>query len=100
MELDETDPAIWLKLEAATEEYIQKNCQLFKNVCERLVPRENEEKLIERLNSQQFSKSKPSNTGTCHQGLATRIRLTSNPSNFFPFVLLIIFFFFYSPRAR
>ncbi|THU46988.1 hypothetical protein C4D60_Mb09t10760 [Musa balbisiana] len=63
MELDETDPAIWLKLEAATEEYIQKNCQLFKNVCERLVPRENEEKLIERLNSQQFSKSKPSNTG-------------------------------------
>ncbi|URE37227.1 patatin-like phospholipase family protein [Musa troglodytarum] len=63
MELDETDPAIWLKLEAATEEYIQKNCQLFKNVCERLVPRENEEKLIERLNSQQFSKSKPPNTG-------------------------------------
>nr|XP_018686734.1 PREDICTED: phospholipase A I-like isoform X4 [Musa acuminata subsp. malaccensis] len=63
MELDETDPAIWLKLEAATEEYIQKNCQLFKNVCERLVPRENEEKLIEGLNSQQFSKSKPSNTG-------------------------------------
>ncbi|KAJ8459055.1 hypothetical protein OPV22_031981 [Ensete ventricosum] len=63
MELDETDPAIWLKLEAATEEYIQKNYQLFKNVCERLVPRENEEILIERLNNQQFSKSKPSNTG-------------------------------------
>jgi hypothetical protein len=24
MELDETDPAIWFKLEATTEEYIQK----------------------------------------------------------------------------
>lgn len=66
MELDETDPAIWLKLEAATEEYIQKNCELFKNVCERLVPRnEHEERLSEKLNSQQFSKSKSFNSGTC-----------------------------------
>jgi len=24
MELDETDPAVWLKLEAATDEFIQK----------------------------------------------------------------------------
>ncbi|XP_009405622.2 phospholipase A I isoform X2 [Musa acuminata AAA Group] len=64
MELDETDPAIWLKLEAATEEYVQKNCELFKNVCERLVPRnEHEERLSEKLNSQQFSKSKSFNSG-------------------------------------
>ncbi|RWW49432.1 hypothetical protein BHE74_00044409 [Ensete ventricosum] len=66
MELDETDPAIWLKLEAATEEYIQKNCELFKNVCDRLVPRnEHEERLPEKLNGQQFSKSKLFNSGTC-----------------------------------
>ncbi|WOL15142.1 hypothetical protein Cni_G23923 [Canna indica] len=64
MELDETDPAIWLKLEAATEEYIQKNSELFRNVCERLAPRnETEERLLERLNSQQFSRLKSSNLG-------------------------------------
>nr|XP_019707008.1 phospholipase A I isoform X2 [Elaeis guineensis] len=64
MELDETDPAIWLKLEASTEEYIQKNSQSFKNLCERLVPRyHGEEKLMEKLKNHQFSKSKPSNSG-------------------------------------
>lgn len=64
MELDETDPAIWLKLEAATKEYIQKNSELFKNVCEQLVSRnENEEKQLDRLNSQKFSTSKPTNSG-------------------------------------
>ncbi|XP_042422913.1 phospholipase A I-like isoform X1 [Zingiber officinale] len=64
MELDETDPAIWLKLEAATEEYIQKHSELFKNVCERLVSRnENEERMLERLNGQQYYKTKSSNQG-------------------------------------
>jgi hypothetical protein len=29
MELDETDPAVWVKLEAATQEYIQANCVAF-----------------------------------------------------------------------
>ncbi|OWM83467.1 phospholipase A I isoform X2 [Punica granatum] len=37
MELDETDPAVWLKLEAATEEYIQSNSEAFKSACERLI---------------------------------------------------------------
>uniref|UniRef100_A0A166IVX7 Patatin n=1 Tax=Daucus carota subsp. sativus TaxID=79200 RepID=A0A166IVX7_DAUCS len=37
MELDETDPTVWLKLEAATEEYIQNNSPAFKNLCERLL---------------------------------------------------------------
>lgn len=37
MELDETDPTVWLRLEAATEEYIQNNTLAFKNLCERLL---------------------------------------------------------------
>ncbi|KAJ6401888.1 hypothetical protein OIU84_014045 [Salix udensis] len=31
MELDETDPAIWLKLEAAVDEYVQNNSEALKN---------------------------------------------------------------------
>ncbi|KAK7359751.1 hypothetical protein VNO77_01716 [Canavalia gladiata] len=47
MELDETDPTIWLKLESAVEEYIQKNHQVFENVCERLLlPFQHEEKWL------------------------------------------------------
>uniref|UniRef100_J3MLE4 Patatin n=2 Tax=Oryza brachyantha TaxID=4533 RepID=J3MLE4_ORYBR len=64
MELDETDPSIWLKLEAATDEYIQKNYQDFKNVCELLVPRyQEEEKSSEITKSMSFSRFKPSNSG-------------------------------------
>ncbi|KAL5197613.1 hypothetical protein ABZP36_001125 [Zizania latifolia] len=64
MELDETDPALWLKLEAATEEYIQKNFQDFKNVCELLVPRyQEEEKSSEFTKSMSFSRFKSSNSG-------------------------------------
>lgn len=64
MELDETDPAVWLKLEAATDEYIQKNFQDFKNVCELLVPRyQEEEKSSETTKSMLFSRFKPSNSG-------------------------------------
>ncbi|KAJ0983122.1 hypothetical protein J5N97_011377 [Dioscorea zingiberensis] len=60
MELDETDPAVWLKLEAATEEFIQKNSQSFKNLCELLVPRyQNEEKALDKSKSLNLSK-KPS----------------------------------------
>ncbi|KAG8099844.1 hypothetical protein GUJ93_ZPchr0013g35958 [Zizania palustris] len=64
MELDETDPAVWHKLEAATEEYIQKNFQDFKNVCELLVPRyQEEEKSSEITKSMSFSRFKSSNSG-------------------------------------
>jgi serine/threonine protein kinase len=38
MELDETDPAVWVKLEAATQEYIQSNCVAFQAAYERLLP--------------------------------------------------------------
>ncbi|KAM0874101.1 hypothetical protein ACQ4PT_037596 [Festuca glaucescens] len=64
MELDETDPAVWLKLEAATEEYIQKNLQTFKNVCELLVPRyQEEEKSSGIIKSLSFSRLSSSNSG-------------------------------------
>ncbi|KFK43435.1 hypothetical protein AALP_AA1G125100 [Arabis alpina] len=50
MELDETDPAIWLKLEAAIDEYIQSNSQVIKSACERLtLPFLNDEKWSENL---------------------------------------------------
>lgn len=61
MELDETDPAVWLKLEAATEEYIQNNAQAFKNVCERLQP---DEKWSEHLKPPSVHNIKTSNTGS------------------------------------
>lgn len=52
MELDETDPTIWLKLESAIEEYIQKNHHAFENVCDRLLlPFQHEEKWSENLRS-------------------------------------------------
>lgn len=59
MELDETDPAVWLKLEAAVEEYIQENSEAFKNACERLtLPFQHDDKFSEILKSQQLSKAK------------------------------------------
>ncbi|CAN6205555.1 unnamed protein product [Urochloa humidicola] len=64
MELDETDPAIWLKLEAATEEYIQKNFLAFKNLCELLVPRyPEEEKSSDIYKSLSFSRLTSLNQG-------------------------------------
>ncbi|KAI3741056.1 hypothetical protein L1987_58723 [Smallanthus sonchifolius] len=63
MELDETDPTVWLKLEAATDEYIQSNSPAFKKVCERLLLNHSDEKLLDSLNSQQFFKAKGPNTG-------------------------------------
>ncbi|XP_059435789.1 phospholipase A I [Corylus avellana] len=60
MELDETDPAVWLKLEAAVEEYIQNNSQALKNVCERLLLPYQNEKWSENLRIQHYPKSKGS----------------------------------------
>ncbi|XP_047307568.1 phospholipase A I isoform X2 [Impatiens glandulifera] len=61
MELDETDPTVWQKLEAATDEYIQKNSHEIKDVCERLLQGQHEDKFSEYLKSQQTVKSKTSN---------------------------------------
>lgn len=65
MELDETDPAVWLKLEAATDEYIQNTSVAFKNICQRLLERPHDEKFSDNFKSHQFLKSKNSKTGMC-----------------------------------
>ncbi|KAJ6999540.1 hypothetical protein NC653_010297 [Populus alba x Populus x berolinensis] len=73
MELDETDPAIWLKLEAAVNEYVQNNSEALKNVCESLLfPYQHDEKFSEVMKSQQFSKAKVSNTDESSPSLGWR----------------------------
>ncbi|KAJ6706853.1 CALCIUM-INDEPENDENT PHOSPHOLIPASE A2-GAMMA [Salix viminalis] len=73
MELDETDPAIWLKLEAAVDEYIQNNSEALKNVCESLLfPYQHDDKFSEIMKSQQFSKAKVSNTDESSPSLGWR----------------------------
>ncbi|CAK7351091.1 unnamed protein product [Dovyalis caffra] len=73
MELDETDPAIWLKLEAAVDEYVQSNTEAFKNVCERLLlPYQHDDKFSEIMKSQQFSKAKVSNADESSPSLGWR----------------------------
>lgn len=65
MELDETDPAIWLKLEDSVNEYIKDNSESFKNVCERLLlPFQQDEKWLENVKSQHFPRGKVSNAGS------------------------------------
>ncbi|XP_061347864.1 phospholipase A I-like isoform X2 [Gastrolobium bilobum] len=72
MELDETDPTIWLKLESAVDEYIQKNHQAFENVCERLLlPFQHEEKWSENLRSK-VTKTEGSNEDACGPTLGWR----------------------------
>ncbi|XP_012449915.1 phospholipase A I isoform X3 [Gossypium raimondii] len=61
MELDETDPTVWLKLEACVKDYIENNSESFKNACERLIlPFAHDEKWTENLKSQHFAKAKAS----------------------------------------
>ncbi|CAI9087783.1 OLC1v1021952C1 [Oldenlandia corymbosa var. corymbosa] len=62
MELDETDPTVWLKLEAATDDYIQKNSMSFKNLCERLLESSSDDKVPDFIKSQQLSKAKGDNS--------------------------------------
>ncbi|KAH7298485.1 hypothetical protein KP509_25G046000 [Ceratopteris richardii] len=38
MELDETDPTVWVKLEAATQEYIDANAASFQSACDCIIP--------------------------------------------------------------
>eukprot|EP01018_Ginkgo_biloba_P003530 Gb_32589 [translate_table: standard] len=60
MELDETDPAVWVKLEAATQEYIEANNVAFQAACDRLLPpHQDEDNWSERMKSYRFpSKAK------------------------------------------
>ncbi|XP_059661951.1 phospholipase A I isoform X2 [Cornus florida] len=62
MELDETDPIVWQKLEVATEEYIQINSLAFKNMCEKLLQYQQDEKLSDNFKSQNFPKGKALNS--------------------------------------
>ncbi|GAB4826615.1 Phospholipase A I [Ancistrocladus abbreviatus] len=65
MELDETDPVGWMRLESATEEYIQNNSQAFKSVCERLIfPYQLDERLSETSKSQNRIKPRAANDGS------------------------------------
>lgn len=65
MELDETDPAIWLKFEAAVDEYIQNSSEFFKTLSDRLLlPFQHDEKWSENPKSQLFCKGKVSSGGT------------------------------------
>ncbi|XP_011037686.1 PREDICTED: phospholipase A I isoform X2 [Populus euphratica] len=73
MELDETDPAIWHKLEAAVDEYVQNNSEALKNVCDSLLfPYQHDDKFSEVMKSQQFSKAKVSNTDESSPSLGWR----------------------------
>ena len=63
MELDETDPTVWLKLEAAVKDYIQNNSESFKNSCERLLLPFAHNKWTENLKSPHFARAKASNSG-------------------------------------
>ncbi|KAB2029638.1 hypothetical protein ES319_D05G177500v1 [Gossypium barbadense] len=63
MELDETDPTVWLKLEAAVDDYIQNNSDSLKNACERLLlPFIHDEKWADNLKSPHFMKAKATNS--------------------------------------
>uniref|UniRef100_A0A803M1Z9 PNPLA domain-containing protein n=1 Tax=Chenopodium quinoa TaxID=63459 RepID=A0A803M1Z9_CHEQI len=62
MELDETDPAGWLRLETAAEDYVKNNSEAFKSVCQRLtLPYQQDERFSDGVKSQNLSKSKPEN---------------------------------------
>ncbi|CAI0407156.1 unnamed protein product [Linum tenue] len=64
MELDETDPAVWLKLEASVEQYILESSEALKNICERLVlPLQNDDKFSDFKNQQQLPRAKTFITG-------------------------------------
>ncbi|RYR30661.1 hypothetical protein Ahy_B01g055410 [Arachis hypogaea] len=73
MELDATDPTIWLKLESCVEEYIEKNRQAFLgNACERLLlPSQHDRKWLENLRSKS-SLTNESNEGNSSPTLGWR----------------------------
>nr|GLL23991.1 phospholipase A I-like isoform X2 [Ipomoea trifida] len=72
MELDETDPAVWSKLEAATDEYMQNTSTAFKNLCERLLACLQDEKQLDNVKSQQFPKTKSSKSDESGPALGWR----------------------------
>ncbi|CAI0468244.1 unnamed protein product [Linum tenue] len=64
MELDETDPAVWLKLEASVEQYILESSEALKNICERLVlPLQSDDKFSDMKTQQHRPRAKTFSTG-------------------------------------
>ncbi|KNA04015.1 hypothetical protein SOVF_203650 [Spinacia oleracea] len=62
IELDETDPAGWLSLETAAEDYIKNNSEVFKSVCQRLtLPYQQDDRFSDGVKSQNTSKPKSAN---------------------------------------
>ncbi|XP_011086182.1 phospholipase A I-like [Sesamum indicum] len=61
IELDETDPTVWIQLEDATDDYIRNNSIAFKNLAERLLESQHDEKLSDGLQSQQLPRAKAPN---------------------------------------
>ncbi|KAL0321142.1 UNVERIFIED_CONTAM: Phospholipase A I [Sesamum radiatum] len=61
IELDETDPAVWIQLEDATDDYIQNNSTAFKNLAERLLDSQHDDKPSDGLQSQQLPRAKAPN---------------------------------------
>ncbi|GER52967.1 Ca2+-independent phospholipase A2 [Striga asiatica] len=68
MELDETDPAIWSKLEGATDEYITNNSVTFKNLADILLESSHDEKSSDGLKSQQILRERGSNESNATLG--------------------------------
>ncbi|XP_047954768.1 phospholipase A I-like [Salvia hispanica] len=68
MELDETDPAVWLKLEGATDEYIKNNSMSFKDLAERLLESTLDDKFSDSVKSQQIFRANVSNDNTACLG--------------------------------
>ncbi|KAL0407272.1 UNVERIFIED_CONTAM: Phospholipase A I [Sesamum latifolium] len=58
IELDETDPAVWIQLEDATDDYIRNNSIAFKNLAERLLEGQHDDKPSDGLHSQQLPRAK------------------------------------------
>ncbi|XP_051133924.1 phospholipase A I-like isoform X2 [Andrographis paniculata] len=61
MELDETDPAVWLQLENATDEYIENNLTVFRTLTEKLLEGRDEETLSVGSKSMPCSEAEVSN---------------------------------------
>lgn len=64
MELDETDPAVWSKLESATDDYMHNTSAVFKDLIERLLASPHDEKLLDSSKSQHIHKEKNLKGGT------------------------------------
>ncbi|XP_057544928.1 phospholipase A I-like isoform X2 [Amaranthus tricolor] len=82
MDLDETDPAGWLRLESAAEEYIKHNSEAFRSVCQRLMlPYQQDERWSDGIKSQNSSKPKSANDNSPSLGWRRNVLLVEASNN-------------------